>query len=580
MKLRNRIMIVPVLLTLTAFVGGNAAVAAEQAGSDKRFGVMTHYAHGWDQRSIPSIPAAGIASVRDELYWREVEPEKGVFRFPAVFDSYMARLAQGGVEPFIVLSFENGHYDDGATPHTDEGIAAYARYGAEVLRHYGPQIKAVEIWNEYNGTFVSGPAQADRSGTYLRMLQAAYTELKRTRPDVVVVGGATAGVPLPYWEKLLQGGALAHLDVVSVHPYRYDSPPEGIETDIAELAALIARYNNGEPKPIWVTEIGWGTQAAVAPGDLAIDDTVQAQFLVRAYALLFSAKVKRVFWYLLRDYEEFAMGLLRNDAALSPKPAYTAMANMIRQLHGAEVVGREPTLSDLYSVLFRGPDGKEVRVLWSLQARTLALSGVTGVVDLMGRPLGYSGTLRVGPSPIFVTGTMRGLPVASEKVVADSRQGFSAMQGERGWSYGFVRGTGDVYEPLPVNQSDDWRAAWLGPAPYLWVTAADQHPSVIGGVPVAVVRRWKSDREGRVRVAGSFRGGKYGGDGVGVGIVIDGKARLNKILSRATAVSETFDFTQRVQPGTTIDFFVNPGPAASIDHDATAVAVTISTTER
>lgn len=274
------------------------------------------------------------------------------------------------------------------------------------------------------------------------------------------------------------------------------------------------------------------------------------------------------------------MGILRNDAALSPKPAYIAMANMIRQLRGAEVVERERTLPDLYSVLFRGADGREIRVLWSLQARTLALSGVSGAVDLMGRPLSYAGTLRVGPSPIFVTGTVRDLPVANEVVVADSRQGFSATQGERGWGYGFVRGTGDVFEPLPVNEANDWRAAWLGPAPYLWVTAADQHPSVIGGVPVAAVRRWLSDREGAVRITGSFRGGKYGGDGVGVGIVIDGKSRLNKILSRTGAVSETFDFIQRVQPGTTIDFFVNPGPAASIDHDATAVAVTISVTER
>ena len=69
---------------------------------------------------------------------------------------------------------------------------AAVRYAVEVLRHYGSEIKAVEIWNEYNGTFCKGPATQDRSGTYLRMLRAAYTAIKRERPDVLVLGGATS----------------------------------------------------------------------------------------------------------------------------------------------------------------------------------------------------------------------------------------------------------------------------------------------------------------------------------------------------------------------------------------------------
>ncbi len=115
----------------------------------------------------------------------------------------------------------------------------------------------MEIWNEFNGTFCKGPAARDRAGTYLQMLRVAYTAIKRERPDVTVVAGATSGIPVPYWEELLAGGGLAFMDVVAVHPYRYDLPPEGLETDITHLQNLVKKYNGGKPKPIWVTEIGW-----------------------------------------------------------------------------------------------------------------------------------------------------------------------------------------------------------------------------------------------------------------------------------------------------------------------------------
>src|SRR5581483_3978250 len=106
------------------------------------------------------------------------------------------------------------------------------------------------------------------------------------------LGGATIGTPSPYWEKLMQAGALASMDALSVHPYRYNAPPEGIEKDIAALQDLVRQYNNGQPKPIWVSEVGWGVQENPGPGEMLIDQATQAKFLVRGYALLLSAGVE------------------------------------------------------------------------------------------------------------------------------------------------------------------------------------------------------------------------------------------------------------------------------------------------
>jgi len=184
---------------------------------------MTHFAQGDTPAWAGTVAQLAIPTVRDELYWNQVEATRGNYSFPAEFDTYMAALRQKNIAPFIVLDFENPNYDADNTPYDADGFAGYANYASAVLQHYGSQIQAVEIWNEYNGTWCTGPATNDRPGTYTKMLQQAYTAIKTARPDVIVAGGATAGIALGYWQQLMQDGALSSMDVLSVHPYRYNS---------------------------------------------------------------------------------------------------------------------------------------------------------------------------------------------------------------------------------------------------------------------------------------------------------------------------------------------------------------------
>lgn len=553
---------------------GFAPLRANEPLPDRRFGAMTHFAHGWDPVWADIAAIRGVRTVRDELYWNAVEREKGVFAFPRQFDLYMDALRRNDVEPLIVLSFENDNYDQGNTPWSAEAFDAFGRYGTEVLKRYGPQIRALEIWNEYNGTFCKGPATQDRATTYPKMLRTAYQQIKSLRPDVTVLGGATAGVPLPYWEKLMQQGALDAMDALSIHPYRYENAPEGLEADIAALQSLVKKYNRGETKPIWVTEIGWGTHDA-APGGIAIDEATQAKFLVRAYALLLSANVERVYWYLFRDDEDFTMGLTTADA--TPKLASYAMQVMAIELAGARFVRREPTLPDLYSILFVRPSGEEVRVLWSLSPLSLPAAGATRAVDLTGNMRLAPAELALTDTPVFVAGPLTGLPpppLDLATTLASSSSDFSGQQGGGNWWYGSsINGS---FDELPHYSVSDWNAAWGGGFAYLSITANDQHPSVAGdGQPVAAVRRWRSDRAGTVRIKGKFQC-STNGDGVGVSIRVNGQPLFRKLLGGGQSVQDTFDFEQGVAQGTTIDFAVDPGPAGNIDFDATQVAVEIS----
>ncbi|HKB91210.1 MAG TPA: glycosyl hydrolase [Opitutaceae bacterium] len=553
-------------------------MAAHAQNKLQRFGVMTHFAQGWDPALTPLVAQASIGSVRDELYWDVVEAKKGKYVFPPRYENYMKMLREQQISPLIVLSFENRNYDSGQTPYTNEGFNGYADYAVNVLSHYGKQIEAVEVWNEYNGSFCKGPATHDRADTYLKMLKTAYTRIKETRPDVMVAGGATIGIPSPYWEELLANGALSSMDVVSVHPYRYNTPPEGLENEIAGLETMIKKYNRGQPKPIWVTEIGWGTKKSEAPGDLSIDETTQAKFLVRAYALLLSAHVERVYWYLLRDYEHFSMGLLHEDQKRTPKKDYTAMATMTRQIGNAEFIQRESSSFELYSLLFKDPSGKDLRIVWSLKPITISANGVVDAVDMLGAEIKDLHRLQIGDAPIFVSGPLTGLPPAEatmQAVLADSNRDFGATQGGNGWSYGIFLDSGTNFTALQNFNITDWKKEWTGIFPYLSITSNDQHPSTDGTTPVVAVRRWESNYDGEVRLSGEFRCSTQG-DGVGVRILVDGEALFRKIIGGGNSIVEKFDVVRAIKKGTRIDFAVDPGPGENIDYDATNFSVTIS----
>lgn len=559
-----------------------SASSLQAAQPDSRFGVQTHFAQGWDPIWADIAAMRGVSAARDELYWNQVETQPGVYSFPAAFDAYMAALQRDQIAPLITLDFANPLYDGGNTPYTDAGIAAYANYAMAVLNHYGSQIRTVEIWNEYNGSFSAGPATNDLSGTYTRMLQAAYARIKAARPDVTVLGGATAGVPLPYWEKLMQAGALSSMDALSIHPYRYQSPPEGIENDIANLQALVLKYNGGKPMPIWVSEIGWQEQQSTEPGQLAIDDAVQAKFLVRAYALLLSAGVTHIDWYMLRDDQGVVMGLM--DPTGTPKLSAYAFQVMTLELAGAQFQKKETAPGGVYSMLFTRPSGAQVRVIWALQPTSFPVSGETAVVNLSGNQLGTPGVLNLTDTPLFVEGPMQGLAAAvatstavAETEITDSSRDFSGTQGQNGWSYGVFVGANAWFQPLPNYNVSDWTAAWGGPYPYMEISPGDQHPSVWGNDQVSAVRRWTSNVAGTVHVVGQFQCGTQG-DGVGIQILVNGQPIDTKLLGGGgqTSIVENFDFLQTVEPGTTIDFAVNPGPALDIDYDVTTFDATIS----
>jgi hypothetical protein len=579
---------------LVAGAGANAprrafAVLAEAIPPSRTFGVMTHFAQGWNLDIVPSIARAGIGTVRDEQYWQQVEPQAGSYADPPYYARYMAALRQAQIEPLLVLSFANVNYDSGKTPFTPAGRAAFAAYGAEVSRRYREQVHAVEVWNEVNGSFCSGPCVLDRAGTYSALLEDSYAALKRAQPDLTVIGGAAVKVPMPWFDALIAHGAARHWDAVAVHPYRGD--PEGARRDIDDLHARLRAA--GSAAPIWVTEFGTG-----AGTRSAADRVATAAYLVRMAVVLRAAGVERMYWYLLRDYAEFqGMGLLRADTdplgRYAPTPAYPAYATLIRLLDGATGVAREPTDPRTYVYRFER-DGKRTYALWApdgpLAARVTLPAGGE-LVDMVGG----TRTLEAGTSaltldahPQYLRGNVARIEAPRpDTLLADAAEDFDVDKPSTTWSYGtylmpapadpgHLCGT-PAAAPEPLRKrASPWEYFFGDPRwPVLRVGIDTQHPARTEKGAAWSVRTYHSAAAGPLRVSGAFaRQGQ--GDGSGGCILVNGKAVFEQLLAPGPNRRAPFDLTVQVPADARIDFVVTPGPRLDITDDAVAVQARVS----
>jgi hypothetical protein len=382
------------------------------------FGIQTHYGINWNKEMIPLLKYAGTKNVRESFYWSEIELNKGQYTFNPKFTLPMQSFEEFNIDPFLVFAFSNKYYDGGKTPYTEEAHTAYANYVKGMLGKFGTQLKSVELWNEFNLPYFGGNGPADsRADVYFNLLKKGYEASQSLRPDLNVVGGATAGIPQEWLEDVFELGGLDYMDSLSVHPYRYPNTPEGLIEQIDMLNQLVRNHNDGETIPLWFSEIGWPTHL----NPTGVDENTQAAYLIRTYVLSIAAGVEKVFWYNLMDtgtdklYNEHNFGIIHNtgDAlgSYTPKPSYVALATLTRQLTNANVISQDIT-TGLYHYRFE-KDAKDIHVLWSMDKKNVTLNTPNPLVvtDMMGRKITYTPVqgkiyLTLTGEPLFVQGNL------------------------------------------------------------------------------------------------------------------------------------------------------------------------------
>lgn len=362
--------------------------------SSTPFGIATHFGQRWNPEMIPLLEQAGLKNIRDEMYWEALEKVKNVYTYPAAYDKYYNGLRSHGIDALVVLSYTNPLFDNGSTPYTDEGRQGFANYGNAMLNHY-PDVKGVEVYNEFNISFGNrGKGLANSEADYYyKLLKKTYQTVKASNPDKLIIGPVSSGIPWKWLEQLFQLGGLKYMDVVSIHPYSFPAAPVTLEQDLVKLQELIKKYNNGQTKPIWISEIGWPT----GEGSRMVKENVQANYVVRSNVKALAAGVQKLIWYdFMNDgtdpYNiEHNFGIIRNIndpmGKYAPKPAYVAYGTMTRQIADKPFLKKETVIEGIYSYVF-GTSSKATRVLWSESDKPKQVKIKTGlpltVTDIMG----------------------------------------------------------------------------------------------------------------------------------------------------------------------------------------------------
>jgi hypothetical protein len=291
---------------------------------------------------------AGVDSVRLPLYWSGIQPESPLESQPNWdgFDHEIELAAESEIRvmPFVLSTPE------WAAPRTiDLPVrTAWQRWGwTKILRaavqRYGPDgefwdehpdlpflpIHRWEIWNEENiVSFAERPSPAD----YAALIRISGRVLHGADSEARVIVGGLFGRPLQVPPNVASGDYLSRLyrarnvkpyfDGVALHPYVADARAMGVQL---ENLRRIMRVHHDAATPLYVTELGWGSQSGPTRWERGLYG--QANQLSKSFAMISANRwrwrIGGVWWFTWTDEGggcQFcrSAGLLTEDREAKP----------------------------------------------------------------------------------------------------------------------------------------------------------------------------------------------------------------------------------------------------------------------
>jgi hypothetical protein len=201
--------------------------------------------------------------------------------------------------------------------------ASYAAFVGYLAARYGPQLAAIEIWNEpdqANQHYFAGP---DKPQRYAAILRAAYPAINQAAPNVPVLGGSLVGSNGVFLRALYAAGIKGYYDGLAVHFYNL------------VLGSLRAMHEvqlaNGDPKPMWLDEFGWSScwpRQRVQQEQGCVTKQVQAENLANTFrSLAHTPYVAAEIVYQLQGSLAEEFGVLDPNGA--HKPAFSALSHVL-----------------------------------------------------------------------------------------------------------------------------------------------------------------------------------------------------------------------------------------------------------
>jgi hypothetical protein len=386
--------------------GGPLCAQIPPAVIPEGVGVNIHFVTG-HQRDLDLITNAGFKFVRMDFSWETTEPKPGSYDWRA-YEELTDHLARRGLRAIYILDYVNPAYEpmvearravgeplperQTASPRHPESVAAFARWAAAAARHFCDRRVVWEIYNEPNGNFWRPKPDA---AEYTTLALATAKAIRQAELSATIIAPAMSGFDWKYLEYFLQSGVLEYLDAVSVHPYRSPKePPESAAADYKRLRELIARCAPAAKQgKIPVLSGEWG----YASNTKGVSLEEQAAFAARQQLSNLLNGVPLSIWY---DWKndgpdpadgEQNFGTVAFD--LTPKPAYTALQTLTRELSGYRLERRLDGLPEEdYALLFVNKTGARKIAAWTL-ARPHVIRLPYGRPEI---------SLEVGPLPKYV----------------------------------------------------------------------------------------------------------------------------------------------------------------------------------
>jgi hypothetical protein len=353
-------------ILLLALAAALLAPSAAQALSRTFFGIAPQTP--LTDTDAAFMKAGGIGSVRWPINWATVQPTaKGGYDWSSVDPAVEAAARHGlTILPFL---YGTPRWIAGkpTTLPIDSGRAreAWLAFVTAAVKRYGPEgefwaehapafagtnyvpavplpapIRTWQVWNEANFFYFAYPVSPSR---YARLLKLTHGAIKAADPTAKVIlsglfgdpdQGGKRGMPAAKFLEAVYRvpGIKADFDGVALHPYAFhvdvlEELTEGIREVVVE--------NHDAATPLYITEMGWGSQND--SGVVAFEQGIQGQVreLRKAYGYLIANRnqlnLKGAYWYSWKDNPEYtacsfcdSVGLFRAGPRFHAKPAWHA----------------------------------------------------------------------------------------------------------------------------------------------------------------------------------------------------------------------------------------------------------------
>jgi polysaccharide biosynthesis protein PslG len=301
--------------------------------------------------AIDRMGQGQVGTLRIIMSWGMVQSGPAASLDWSHYDAIIGRAAQDGIRvlptiygsPTWVSPHPNAPPD---STHIGQ-FQAFVRAAAERYGNNGtywaqnPGIPKMaitdwQIWNEVNSPSFWFPVPNAKD--YVSLLQAAHDGIKSGDPSARIVLSGLFLTPriahgifvTKFLPQIYKAGGKNLFDSVAIHPYA--TTPHNAVVDLREVRRIMARFGD-KRKPLWVTEVGWGTGGSPNTA-LTVSAAKQAKYVSQTFNQMAAnrgrLRIQGVVWYSFQDLPGSIWfnhtGLFTTDFA--PKPSWRAFTRV------------------------------------------------------------------------------------------------------------------------------------------------------------------------------------------------------------------------------------------------------------